>query len=106
MNGVTYPSREALECYKMMLAYEGECFEVKDENIEVCPVTCEKVYDPICGRDNITYRNECALRCEAKQRKRSDGACKPKRRCKCKDPISYECGVDNKTYLNECERKC
>lgn len=48
---------------------------------EECANRCIDLYLPVCGTDNITYTNECFLRCERERQKTPDveveffGAC-------------------------------
>ena len=59
----TYSNKSELSCAKIALDYEGKCNNNQSGNgtgLEPpCPSRCNLTYNPVCGRDNVTYRNKC-----------------------------------------------
>ncbi|KAF6038280.1 hypothetical protein EB796_003414 [Bugula neritina] len=75
-----------------------------------CNSVCAAVYDPVCGSDDKTYSNQCALKgatCEDSSVTLAyKGACRkqPAKDClqACFDVYAPVCGSDGKTYSNQC----
>lgn len=115
LDGQTYPNECELNCENinrmnhkvpiLYLAFRAAC------NGYACP--CTDIAAPVCGTDNILYRNKCVLDCarkNANEKKlppiefKNYGACLDQ--CSCpetKDPI---CGSDGKIYDNYCKIDC
>ena len=62
-------------------------------------------FSPVCGADNLTYRNIGQMRCLYNIQLQSEGAC-PFSGCTEVTSISPVCGVDGKTYPNEKVLQC
>lgn len=115
-NNVTYSNSSEAECKGITSYTEGSCKEDKDEGCE--ETKCEggyiKIYDPVCGCNNVTYSNSSEAECkgitsytEGKCKKEDKSDCEEK---KCKgsyieiyDPV---CGCNNVTYSNSSEAEC
>ncbi|XP_032239646.2 agrin [Nematostella vectensis] len=65
------------------LAYPGECGSRPDK----CAPICNKMYQPVCGSDNVTYSNPCMLRSATCK---SNGTITMKHRGKCGSSQSCE----------------
>lgn len=70
---------------------------------------CSRVFEPVCGLDNVTYKNICVFDCNKKRNKhleiKFDGACSdkdiPKREpCICYREFRPVCSTHN-TFINE-----
>lgn len=42
----------------VLLAHEGEC------GSEPAGCACQPILSPVCGLDDVTYDNECELKCQ------------------------------------------
>lgn len=70
----TYPSQCAFNCEmrkhptkQLRINHWGACNPSRpNDNIEHCP-SCPTIYDPVCGNNNRTYPNQCALECEIRK---------------------------------------
>lgn len=157
-DGVTYPSQCFAAARKVSIARFGECeVGVSCKKGEDCaegfmcfrklglcrePGFCEHALppgacdgldeDPVCGCDDLTYRNECealaagtsaAYRgaCDGRPRCAGNEECDPGAYCafeegfcgglglctprpvECKDEIDLVCGCDGVTYVNPCD---
>ncbi|MBN1126144.1 MAG: hypothetical protein JXA82_14140 [Sedimentisphaerales bacterium] len=146
---ITYGNACEAAMAGMSIAYEGECIIVPcssnadcdsqhycfkencDDTEGVCrlrPVTCSRIWDPVCGCDGQTYANACeaarhginvAYQGECLPPCTSNGDCDPDHYCyfeNCQDPSGlcmprpevcpdiYDpvCGCDGITYDNDC----
>ncbi|XP_066956646.1 uncharacterized protein [Macrobrachium rosenbergii] len=75
-----------------------------------CPDSCPDFVRPVCGTNNLAYRNECHLQvaaCNSNIRKRNDGPCvaAESRDCDRSCPTSYQpfCATNGVTYDNRCK---
>lgn len=64
VDGVTYVSEDHLKCNKMMLDYKGKCIEKKNKDFD-CKKKCPTNYDPVCGKNRLTYQNRCTFKCKS-----------------------------------------
>lgn len=76
------------------------------------PCPCNSVYNPICGKNGVTYASRCRLEC-ANIALSHEGPCgyfnwaeSPHFNCPCPFEFSPVCGRDNTTYENECALRC
>lgn len=66
---------------------------------------------PVCGENNVTYRNLCELKCN-KTKFLNFGKCKKKNKPQsgncdiCPDHYDPICGTDGLNYKNECLCRC
>ena len=60
---------------------------------------------PVCGVDNLTYRNPCEARCSGITRFRP-GRCEGTASCICGAEWAPVCGLDGVLYINACEARC
>ncbi|XP_041973424.1 serine protease inhibitor dipetalogastin-like [Aricia agestis] len=115
LDGITYPNecelavdnikRISQKQNLVYLAYRAEC--------KGKPWNCTTLAAPVCGDDDILYRNECVLDstieiCEKlgikKITLKNRGTCLNSCRCpKTEDPV---CGSDGLVYNNLCEMEC
>lgn len=56
MDGRTYLNHCYLKCHNVPLRFKGECLKIRTECFTK---ECSNNYDPVCGNQNITYKNEC-----------------------------------------------
>ena len=72
-NGITYGNKcmfnvVACENSRLQVASQGECQPTlvleAVEAVEDCPLSCTQEYEPICGTDGRTYRNDCTIKAE------------------------------------------
>ena len=69
MNYKTYGNACLLACDGMKMRYEGRCKKPGGGNngnngsIDCTVVRCGLDYNPVCGNENITYRNRCIMEC-------------------------------------------
>ncbi|OWR45992.1 seminal fluid protein HACP002 [Danaus plexippus plexippus] len=115
LNGVTYDDECALSCENrnrirdnqtiVYLAYRAAC------NGPPCP--CTNVAAPVCGTDNILYRNQCVLECASSNAQaknlpaielQNNGACLDG--CLCPKTVEPVCGTDGRIYDNLCTFEC
>ncbi|XP_072941918.1 uncharacterized protein [Epargyreus clarus] len=115
LDGITYPNECELACenirrinYKepiIDLAYRTACLGP--------PGICTDIAAPVCGTDNILYRNKCVLDYASihnQQRGscaidvKNNGACLDG--CLCPLTCQPVCGSDGKTYENPCLLEC
>lgn len=47
--------------WRISVDHEGECSKILDDPDCDCP----RLWDPVCGTNNITYGSECLLDCAA-----------------------------------------
>ncbi|XP_071541362.1 uncharacterized protein [Panulirus ornatus] len=92
---------------------EGRCDEQQTAKPR-CPVSCSRLYEPVCGSDGVTYDNQCFLNrvmCRNPSvTKVADGQCGPAQggssssKCIQECPFTYAplCGSDKVTYSNDC----
>ncbi|XP_045763693.1 serine protease inhibitor dipetalogastin-like [Maniola jurtina] len=115
MSGQTYPNECELSCENHRraqgkrpleyLAYRAACLGPPGE--------CSTIASPVCGSDNIQYRNLCELNCANGNAKtkglppiefKNVGACLDA--CQCPDMQYPVCGSDGIQYDNLCEIAC
>ena len=60
MDGRTYLNPCFLNCYKTPLRFKGECLKIKPDCFTI---ECPDIYEPVCGNNNITYKNDCFMEC-------------------------------------------
>ncbi|XP_045763691.1 serine protease inhibitor dipetalogastin-like [Maniola jurtina] len=115
MSGQTYPNECELSCENHRraqgkrsleyLAYRAACLGPPGE--------CSTIASPVCGSDNIQYRNLCVLNCANGNAKtkglppiefKNVGACLDA--CQCPDMQDPVCGSDGIQYDNPCEIAC
>lgn len=115
LDGITYPNECELDCVQryrlrrgipiIYLAYRARC------NGPSCD--CPTIASPVCGTDNILYRNDCVLKCASQNSialgwpeigLKNVGACRDG--CSC--PLTYQpvCGSDGRSYDNPCKLQC
>lgn len=85
---------------------KGPCKKMK-----TCPSSCQDVFAPVCGGDNITYSSVCALKLASCNKNKKIGLSKIGR-CNAKEcplscPMTYQliCGNDGLWHPSECEMK-
>lgn len=117
-DGNTYDNDCALKaasCQKpsIILRNSGPCDEQQTAKPR-CPVSCSRLYEPVCGSDGVTYDNQCFLNrvmCRNPSvTKVADGQCGPAQggssssKCIQECPFTYAplCGSDKVTYSNDC----
>lgn len=121
-DGVTYPNECSLN---MVTCWNRNITKVKDGKCDQqifppttprCPLSCNKVYNPICGSDDITYINLCTFTMasckDSSLVKVNDGPCSASPEVNSSDrpfcakdcPFTYMplCGTDDVTYTNKC----
>ncbi|XP_023944204.2 serine protease inhibitor dipetalogastin-like [Bicyclus anynana] len=115
VDGKTYPNECELSCenYRRLksdkplvyLAYRAEC-------LGPC-CDCSTVASPVCGCDDVLYRNLCELECANKNALaqglpaiefQNAGACLEG--CQCPDVKAPVCGTDGVEYANLCQMAC
>lgn len=82
--------------------------KIQEKKIERKPAVCTTDYNPVCGKDNKTYSNKCAVKSagveidyqgECGQKKVS---CKSDSDCACgRNKETKECAFGNKEYIND-----
>lgn len=117
MDGVTYPNECELYCENRRqilqkkpityLAYRSSCI---GPACSYCPITAA----PVCGTDNVLYRNQCVLGCANTNSisggfpqgisLKNYGACLDG--CICPKKLEPVCGSDGNIYDNLCYLEC
>lgn len=76
------------------------------------PCPCNSVYNPVCGKNGVSYGSRCRLEC-SNVALSHEGPCNyfnwaesPHFNCPCEYSFAPVCGQDGSTYENECTIKC
>lgn len=127
-DGKTYDNDCYLDCAGVKKQYDGYCVERWSNSLydpftgtyggyslgtttdlpnELNKCFCQKNYLPVCGKNNVTYANECELNCSGVT-KAKNGACSDKQSSedacmKNSKNLNYEpvCGSNRVTYYNK-----
>ena len=68
---------------------------------------CNIGYVPVCGSRNMTYKNECVMRCVYSDTLQYRGVCSTTNvACTCSNISVPVCGVNGQTYINSCHLLC
>lgn len=113
----TYSNPCEFNCQKrsnnqLVIKYTGKCEQKSNEvsavanDLCICPL----IYAPVCGNDENTYSNECALNCAKKSNAnltaKYSGSCAQNDLCICTLELNPLCGSDGNSYGNQCEFVC
>ncbi|XP_034825525.2 serine protease inhibitor dipetalogastin-like [Maniola hyperantus] len=115
MSGQTYPNECELSCENHRRAQEKRSLEYLAYRAACLgpPCDCSTTASPVCGSDNVQYRNLCELNCANGNAKtkglrpivfKNVGACLDA--CQCPDLKNYICANDGIQYDNLCEIAC
>ncbi len=95
------------------MLHDGPCKRIR--SVEgIIESNCAQVYEPVCGRDGVTYLNECRLDLN-KTVVAFHGPCdnpefiphNPPVVCHCRNsPFDPICSLDGTSYENECVLNC
>jgi hypothetical protein len=112
----TYPNLCSLQQYGVTLVHYGECVQTMNANGQL-ETTCPKVFDQVCGKDGVTYGNECRM--NARQIALAyKGPCRPPSKswapsvgialpsCDCTLDFNPVCTMQGITYENNCVLLC
>lgn len=114
-DGTTFDNYCKLFCASKTFAYMGQCMAPGSSGANgfnpACLRNCATAgWNPLCGTDNLTYGNQCAMTCKLSGAVSpvQSGPCNPvvNSFCRCDSTIDLVCGADGKTYLNPCQLNC
>lgn len=98
-----------LSCAGVKLKHNGRCKRRgggNNNNLNCARIRCSNKYKPVCGNEDITYKNRCIMKCVKGDTLKHKGACKPKVPCIITLEYFPVCGVNGKTYSNMSSLKC
>lgn len=85
------------------LARNGPCSAPQNPSSKM---TCPSNYDPVCGSDDLTYKNLCEMTCEFGKTLKKRGTCDTTPNCITTLEYMPVCGVNGQTYPNKGSAAC